>query len=100
MALASVPLHNRIQLNWKDTISNITALNRIEGALTAFLNIFIPEKMMTVANYQFISETKIVGQISNDFFNEQYQTSVELDPFLKFKSIQVDDLLLEREVKI
>jgi len=97
-ALSSMPLHNRIQLTWNDSISNIAMLGYLKGTIAAFLNAFIPTKISTQAQYQFISETVVTGTISNDFFDIQLETQIELDPYLKFKRITIGDIELLRHI--
>ncbi|WP_299494027.1 urea transporter [uncultured Shewanella sp.] len=97
LALPSVPLTYQNRLSWKDNISNITYLGHIRGGVSAFLNAFIPSKISTKATYRFISETEISGCVINRFFKLEMDTYIELDAYLKFKSVKVGDIELKRQ---
>ncbi|MCL1125346.1 urea transporter [Shewanella surugensis] len=97
LALPSVPLTYQRKLCWSDNISNMTFLGYFNGGLSAFLNAFSPSKISTKAHYKFVSETQIEGCVYNDFFKIKNTTKIELDAYLKFKSVKVDNIELKRQ---
>ncbi|WP_299007120.1 urea transporter [uncultured Shewanella sp.] len=97
LALPSVPLAYKKGLHWKDTISNMTYLGYFNGGVSAFLNAFISSKISTIAEYKFISERQISGCINNSFFKSKMDTNIELDSYLKFKNVRVNNIELKRQ---
>ena len=97
MALPRMPLTSRAQLQWEDYIPVGTVVGGVKKATVLFLSSFYHNlnKITFVGNS--INGNIIEGAISSKFLNFTGKTRVELDEFVGFKSIQVNDLQLRRK---
>ena len=94
MALPRLPLASRARLQWEDYIPVGTVVGGIKKATVLFLSSFYHRlnKITFVGNS--VNGDVIEGNISSKFLNFSGKTRVELDEFVGFKSIQVNELQL------
>ena len=96
LCLPSVPLHFNPQLSWSDTLPNQALLSPMHNLLGSILNALTPSRIRSTGNYHFSSDKQIEGVLKNRFFGIQRKSQVELDPYLKFKTLRLDDMELRR----
>ena len=96
LSLASLPMHYVAGMFWKDSISNTVTQSTWMAAFTSLANAFLLNPIITTARYHFADEHTIKGRISNSFFSSVLQTSITLDSYSKFTSIQLDNIELKR----
>jgi len=96
LSLASLPMHYEAGMFWKDSISNTVTQSTWMAAFTSLANAFLLKPIITTAQYHFSDEHTIKGRISNSFFSSVLETSITLDPYSKFTSIQLDNIELKR----
>ncbi len=81
-------------LIWQDTVNNSLVLNKWQQSISRLLNLIDNGWVTSHSQYQYMNDTTIVGQIENNFFDVKIDTSILLDPNLKFKEITVGDYKL------
>ncbi len=94
LALSTMPISYQLNMQWTDTINNGLILNRWQKMISSLLNSLLTGWVKSQSNYHFFSENRIDGKICNDFFDIHLNTSVLLDPVLKFKELHVGDYKL------
>lgn len=89
-ALPSMPLTYLPAASWQDTVPEKFFSNWINQLLTNLKRLAI-ESVKTNASYRFRSDTEVEGTIQSQFLGDTVSTYVELDPYVKFKTIRVGD---------
>lgn len=89
-ALPSMPLTYLPASSWQDTVPEKFFSNWLNQLLTNLKRLAI-ESVKTNASYRFRSDTEVEGTIQSQFLGDTVSTYVELDPYVKFKTIRVGD---------
>ncbi len=97
LALSTLPLAYSPGMVWQDELNNALLLNRWQSALSSFLNAFCNRWVSTRSEYSYRDELTIKGKVTNRLFGIEVATQVELDPVLRFKTIDVGPYRLIRK---
>ena len=101
-ALPSFPLSYVKNTSWQDIIPSKFLKgfeNSLSNMLFGTIKYFFSGYIRTNAKYHFATDTVIQGDISTFNINKKIQTSIHLDPYLKFKTIEVGSYKLVSNVK-
>ncbi len=94
LALSTMPISYVNDLCWQDKINNSLVLNKWQLAICNFLNSIDNHWVSSHSHYQYKDDYCIIGKIENSFFDIAIETSILLDPALKFKEITIGDYQL------
>ncbi|MBF0196228.1 MAG: urea transporter [Planctomycetes bacterium] len=93
-ALPSMPLNYAENYSWKEHIPLSYITNSLKRDLAQIKRIFTPESSQHNAQYKYINDHTIEGEIHSPLSHESLKTRVTLDPHVKFKEITVGQTTL------
>jgi len=96
LALPLMPAAYRENLYWHDYLTLESFLGPIRKGSLLFLSSLFPSLIEVKGNYRFINRWEIEGEVKTKAFGKTKQTRVQLDEYLGFAKIEVDDLKLEK----
>ncbi|WP_029520933.1 urea transporter [Persephonella sp. IF05-L8] len=100
IALPRLPLFYKKGIQWEDYIPIKTVTSEIEKSVILFISSFNHNFAKVKYKGEFISENKIKGNVEFPILNINKEVLVELDDFIGFKSIKVDNIEIKLKEKI
>ncbi|MCD4782828.1 MAG: urea transporter [Candidatus Eremiobacteraeota bacterium] len=96
LALPKLPLAYKDGLKWEDRIPVDIVATGFKKRIVQFLSSVYGNLARTSCTFAFLNNKTIEGNVSARILNIEKKTRVELDDYVGFKSIKVDNLELRR----